>query len=123
MTKKKMAVTAGLLLLCGGAATGILYSAGYKNAYPTQTFYATVSKIEGNNLTVQGMDENDVNYRGAFWFPVEEITEITWCNTDISVEDLDVGDQISVSFTGEILATYPAKITQVEAIRLLEDEL
>ena len=123
MSKKKMAVTAGLLLLCGGAATGILYSAGYKNAYPTQTFYATVSKIEGNNLTVQGMDENDVNYRGAFWFPAEEVTEITWRNTDISIEDLDVGDQISVSFTGEILATYPAKITQVEAIRLLEDEL
>lgn len=123
MTKKKMAVTAGLLLLCGGAATGILYSAGYKNAYPTQTFYATVSKIEGNNLTVQGMDENDVNYRGAFWFPAEEVTEITWRNTDISIEDLDVGDQISVSFTGEILAAYPAKITQVEAIRLLEDEL
>ena len=123
MTKKKMAVTAGLLLLCGGAATGILYSAGYKNAYPTQTFYETVSKIEGNNLTVQGMDENDVNYRGAFWFPAEEVTEITWRNTDISIEDLDVGDQISVSFTGEILATYPAKITQVEAIRLLEDEL
>ena len=69
------------------------------------------------------MDENDVNYRGAFWFPVEEVMEITWHNTDISIEDLDVGDQISVSFTGEILATYPAKITQVEAIRLLEDEL
>ncbi len=49
--------------------------------------------------------------------------EITWHNTDISIEDLDVGDQISVSFTGEILAAYPAKITQVEAIRLLEDEL
>ncbi len=123
MSKKKMAVTAGLLLLCGGAAAGIFYSAGYKNAYPAQTFYATVSKIEGNNLTVQGMDENDVNYRGAFWFPAEEVTEITWRNTDISIEDLDVGDQISVSFTGEILATYPAKITQVEAIRLLEDEL
>ena len=41
----------------------------------------------------------------------------------VALEDLDVGDQISVSFTGEILAAYPAKITQVEAIRLLEDEL
>lgn len=72
---------------------------------------------------MQGMDENDVNYRGAYWFPVSEETEITWRNKDISIEDLDVGDNISVSFTGEIFETYPAKIRQVEAIRLLEDEL
>ncbi|MCC2253424.1 DUF3221 domain-containing protein [Ruminococcus sp. CLA-AA-H200] len=123
MTKKKLTVTAGLLLLCAGAAAGIFCFAGSKNAYPAQTFYATVSKIEGNNLTVQGMDENDVNYRGAYWFPVSEETEITWRNKDISIEDLDVGDNISVSFTGEIFETYPAKIRQVEAIRLLEDEL
>lgn len=38
------------------------------------------------------------------------------------MEDLDVGDNIAITFTGEILETEPGQIQQVEVIQLLEDE-
>lgn len=47
---------------------------------------------------------------------------MTWRYTEISVEDLDIGDTVSITFTGEIQETAPAKITHVTQIQLLEDE-
>ena len=57
------------------------YFVGYKTAYDRieespgsssipQTFYATITEINGNNFTVEGLDINDINYRGAFTFSV-----------------------------------------------------
>lgn len=130
MNKKlKFAVT----MLCYSAVlAGIFCFIGYQAAHnrmendlPTilpQTFYATISEIQGNTLKVTGMEINDINFRGEFCFSLAEKTKITWRYTDISMEDLDVGDPISITFTGEVLETYPAKIQQVEAVQLLDDE-
>lgn len=120
------------LLFYSTVIAGVFYFAGYKKAYNqvesyttayrAQTFYATISDIQDRRLTVKGMGINDINFRGEFNFSVSEETKITWRYTDISIEDLDVGDNISITFTGEILETYPAQITQVEVIQLLDDE-
>ena len=82
-----------------------------------------ISDIQGSTLHVAGLEVNDINFRGDFFFSVAEETSITWRYTDISLEDLDVGDRVSITFTGDILTTYPANITQVESIQLLDDEL
>lgn len=42
--------------------------------------------------------------------------------TDISIDDIDVGDNIAVSFFGEVMESYPAKLTQVTQLTLLDDE-
>ena len=68
------------------------------------------------------MEINDINFRGEFCFFIVEETKITWRYTDILIDDLDVGDNISITFTGEILETYPGQIQQVEAVQLLDDE-
>ena len=133
MGKKTKTVGWALVMLCYSVAlAGVSGWIGYKvasgrveDAAPAarpQTFYATVSDIRDNAVTVTGMEVNDINFRGEFCFSVTEETEITWRYTDISMEDLDVGDHISITFTGEILETYPRQIQQVEVIQLLDDE-
>jgi hypothetical protein len=108
---------------------GVFYFLGYKVAYSrmensasaleTQTFYATISDIQNNTFTVTGMEVNDINFRGNFRFSIAEGTKITWRYTDISVDDLDVGENIAITFTGEILETDSGQIQQIEVIQLL----
>ncbi len=115
------------VILAGG-----FYFIGYKVAlsrmehredlvFP-QTFYATISDIRDNTFTVKGMDVNDINFRGEFRFSVTEETKITWRYTDISIGDLDIGDSVSITFSGRILETYPGQVEQVNVIQLLDDE-
>lgn len=87
-----------------------------------ETFYAEISDRKNNFLRVTGLEINDINFRGDFVFSIDEETKMMWRYTEISVEDLDIGDTVSITFTGEIQETAPAKITHVTQIQLLEDE-
>ena len=133
MGKKTKTVGWALVMLCYSVAlAGVSGWIGYKvasgrveDAAPAarpQTFYATVSDIRDNAVTVTGMEVNDINFRGEFCFSVTEETEITWRYTDISLGDLEAGDNVSITFTGEVMETSPAQIQGVEMIRLLDDE-
>ncbi|OUO29362.1 DUF3221 domain-containing protein [Lachnoclostridium sp. An298] len=112
---------------------GIFFVIGYKTAYDrieaatttleSQTFYASISDIRDSTLSVQGMDVNDINFRGDFVLNIVEETKIVWRYTELSFEDLDVGDKIAVTFSGDVLESSPAQITQVEQIQLLDDEI
>jgi len=88
----------------------------------TQTFYAKITKINNTNLLVDGLDVNDINYRGEFSFKVKENTKLEWRNTEIDISDLDEGDNISITFKGAVQESYPAGITDVVRIQLLDDE-
>lgn len=133
MGKKTKIVGWALVMLCYSVAlAGVSGWIGYKvasgrveDAAPAarpQTFYATVSDIRDNAVTVTGMEVNDINFRGEFCFSVTEETEITWRYTDISLGDLEAGDNVSITFTGEVMETSPAQIQGVEMIQLLDDE-
>ncbi len=112
------------------------YFIGYKRAYDKiesanqnisynntqQTFYAKIEEIKDNFILVKGLSVNDINFRGEFTISVVEETELEWRNTKINVTDLEVGDNISITFTGEILDSYPAQIKDVVKIQLLDDE-
>ena len=133
MGKKTKTVGWALVMLCYSVAlAGVAGWIGYKvasgrveDAAPAarpQTFYATVSDIRDNAVTVTGMEVNDINFRGEFCFSVTEETEITWRYTDISLGDLEAGDNVSIAFTGEVMETSPAQIQGVEMIQLLDDK-
>ena len=133
MGKKTKTVGWALVMLCYSVAlAGVSGWIGYKvasgrveDAAPAarpQTFYATVSDIRDNAVTVTGMEVNDINFRGEFCFSVTEETEITWRYTDISLGDLEAGDNVSITCTGEVMETSPAQIQGVEMIQLLDDE-
>ena len=115
----------------------LAYFIGYKRAYDKiesasqnisynnnqQTFYAEIEEIKDNFILVKGLSVNDINFRGEFTISVVGETELEWRNTKINVTDLNVGDNISITFTGEILDSYPAQIKDVVKIQLLDDEI
>lgn len=116
------------LLCCTAAAAGLFYRMGYRaaaarlGAQIPQTFYAVISDVEDGWFTVTGMEVNDINYRGQFCFSVDEETVILWRHTDLPVEELEAGDHIAVTFSGEVLESSPAILRQVVMLQLLDDE-
>lgn len=133
MSKDKNIVKQIIALVCYSVLLAVVFCfIGYKIAYgqmekstpitDSQTFYATVTDIQGNTFTVKGMEINDINFRGKFVFSVTENTKIIWRGTSLSIKELNVGDAISITFTGDVLETDPAQIEQLKVIQLLDDE-
>lgn len=128
--KKVVKVVIGILVLAAVAAGS--YFIGYKAGYgsidhqtiqsDTQTFYAQIKEVHDTNILVEGLAINDINYRGQFYLNISNETIFEWRNTKISIDNLDAGDHISITFTGEVQETAPAQINHVVKIQLLDDE-
>lgn len=130
--KKAGAVIIGAAILI--AVSIGFYFLGYKTAYDRiedgsppqtelpQTFYAEITDISGELFTVEGLEVNDINYRGAFTFSVTGETRLVWRGTEMQLGEFDIGDTVSVSFTGLIQESYPAHIQDVVQLQLLDDE-
>lgn len=140
--KKESKIILSIIVILLVAA--ISYFVGYKKAYNDyelflnnndngvkyQSFYATITDIEETGLTiddtaltVKGLDINDINFRGNFKFVITEATEIEWRYTKLDASELEIGDNISIIFTGNIQESEPAKIEDVLKIQLLDDEI
>ena len=85
-------------------------------------FYAEILERNGNYFHVKGLAVNDINFRGEFTFATNESTALIWRGTNITLDDLDVGDNISITFSGLVLETDPAQINNIKVIKLLDDE-
>lgn len=104
----------------------IFYFVGYEKALKenqTETFNAIITDIGENDrrIQVEGLEINNINDRGAFTFSVEDDTKLEWHNAPIKLSEFDVGDCVSVTHTGVVMESYPAKIEQVTKLRLLDD--
>lgn len=88
----------------------------------SQTFYATIKENNNGSFLVEGLPVNDINFRGEFRFAVSDDTKLEWRYEDISVNELSIGNNISITFTGGIQETYPTVILDVTKIQLLNDE-
>lgn len=99
---------------------------GYKTAQhkneDRRTFYATITDITDHFITVSGMDENDIYFRGSFTFTVKKGVRIVRLGTDISFDALDVGDHVAITFSGLVLETNPAELTNVIEVLILDNE-
>lgn len=132
MMNGKIAVrhAAAAVLMISIAAGAYLF--GYKTAYDwienatgsygAETFYAVITDISDSSITVQGMEINDINFRGRFTFPIMEETSYLWRGIVIGPKDLEEGDNISITFTGPIQETSPAGIQEVLKVQLLDDD-
>ena len=123
--KKK---TLGISILAACIAFAIGYLAGNDAGrstvpdvvYPT-TFYATVTEIYETALAVEGLDINQINYRGPFGFSVGPDTQLVWRGTPVELNELHPGLTVAVSFTGYVLESYPAGLTEVCRVEVLDD--
>lgn len=90
-------------------------------------FNAKIEKIteyEGiTTVLIEGLDTNDINHRGKFDFVVTEKTKLLWRGTKIKLSDLKEGQTISITASGEVLLRYPARLSRVTKVIVLEDEL
>ena len=128
--KKVLKIAVALLLVLLIAAGGFLL--GRKTAvregetpYATavmsgKTFYATVDDIRGGGMKVIGLEENDINHRGAFSFSLKD-SALVWRYTEISINDLQVGDVVAVTYNGSVQESDPAGLTSVTKVELLSD--
>ncbi len=115
---KKMLVCVLILALTAGSFFLGRFTAPTTHS---KTFYAVITQKSGDHLIVEGIPENDINHRGFFQFDLEGV-KLTWRYTEISADDLDVGDLIAVTYTGPVLEISPAIIENVLEIQLLDDE-
>ena len=80
----RYAGTAVLMIFIAAGAYLIGYKTAYDRmeraaaSYETETFYAAITDITDSSITVQGMEINDINFRGRFTFPVMEETSYLW---------------------------------------------
>lgn len=90
-------------------------------------FNAKIKEIREHNgittILIEGLETNDINHRGEFYFSIDNDTELLWNNTKIEISDLKEGQNVSITSTGEVLESYPAQLTEVTKIIVLEDEL
>jgi len=123
MTKKPaktiLFILLAVIILCGTFLLGRITA-----PVPlTTTFYAVIESADGTHFLVDGLEVNDINSRGAFRFSIDQDTRLIWRHTEITAEDLDPGDTISITYTGPVQESDPARITDpVLRIDLLDDE-
>ncbi len=87
------------------------------------SFYATITeRLDEDSFLVSGLDINGVNFRSEFVFTVDSDTVLDWQDGRISLEDFQVGDTVSITFTGGVRESYPGQIVQVLRLELLDDE-
>lgn len=82
------------------------------------TFYAIVAdKIgsSGNRLVLKGLDINDVNYRNYYMADIEDYTNLH----NLSLDDFEVGDLVSVRFTNGMDEISPSTLERTEDIWML----
>ncbi len=84
--------------------------------------HAEILERDGAFFHINGLDCNDVNGQGEYTFTLPEDAVLEWRYEPITLEDLQVGDHIAVTYTGPVLLSYPGQLTQVLRIQLLEDE-
>ena len=119
--KKIFLIIVILLLLILSGVIG--YSIGSKrDTELPQTFYAKIIEIKNDNFLVEGLAVNDINFRGEFTFSLNEDTILEWRYTEVDKSSFDIGDIISITFDGMIEESYPARITSILKIQLLDDK-
>lgn len=84
------------------------------------TFNATIVEFNDLNMLVQGLEENDANHKGHFIFRIANIEKVEWQSTPITVWNLENGDKISITYKGEAKETYPAELSKIVKIELLD---
>lgn len=89
-----------------------------------QTFKAIIEEVREykgkTTILVDGLDDNDINYRGEFDFSINNDMELLWKGNDIEVSDFKVGQNVLITFIGEVMERYPGGITGVTRVVLLD---
>lgn len=108
--------TGGLLLGRGTAPDQTTSMLSWEQC---DTIYVKILEKQDNYFHVEGLSVNDINGQGEYAFSLEENVKLLWRGTEITAADLQVGDNLAITYSGEVLESYPAQFTQVLQIKKL----
>ena len=124
-SKQKVFIVIGMIIIIGVSFVVGLFI-GQQNAPKNdlairkvvgQTFYANIESIKQYNdgsfhINVKGLEINDISI------------DMTWRGEKINISDLKEGDNISITFTDEIINDIsPTPLEEVVKIQLLRDDV
>lgn len=121
-TKLKIVlIIIGIVILLG-LAIFCTYLLKNKDSY---TFDARIEKVSQYNgitsVLVEGLD-NNINFKGKFHFSIDKDTKLLKGNSKIGISDIKVGQKISITATGGIMETYPAGLSKVTKVVVIDDK-
>ncbi|MFR7478252.1 MAG: DUF3221 domain-containing protein [Acutalibacteraceae bacterium] len=123
MKKKAVLVCVGILMVLAIVGS---YFLGYKTTYDRlkagRNYPRPYAATRGGHFAVEGLSVNDINFRGEFTFTITPDTSLIWRGETLPAEELQVGDRVAVTFDGTVQEVYPAVLTGVLQVQLLEDE-
>lgn len=109
------------------------FSVGHEEGRKTQpeivyapTFYATIEDVESwgeNALLVQGLDINNWNHRSKYILWNVPKADLIWHGTKIKFNQFKAGQTVSITFDGTVAESYPAQISNIYRIEILDDDL
>lgn len=100
-----------------------------KNDYNIRNdvFNARIKEIRKYNgittVLIEGIESNDINHRGEFSFSVDNDTELLWKETKIELSSLKESQYVSITSIGDVLEKYPAVLTKVIKVIVLDEKL
>lgn len=120
---RRQIIMIGVVVLAIIVAAGLGFFIGRMSVTPevSEVFFAKLTEHQGEQLLVEGLSVNDINFRGEFVVPISRDTRLTWRGEPMTSDELKPGDIIAISFSGDILESYPMQLTKVSAIRKLSD--
>lgn len=84
------------------------------------TFNAIIKRIRKSGETAVilavGIENMNPSYQEEFEFSIDYDTKLLWEENEIELSDLKAGQQISITFSGEILETSPAVLEEVTEV-------
>lgn len=91
-----------------------------------EVFYAKIQKIseeeEITTVNVKGLEVNDINHREEFDFELNDNLNVIWNGEKIEPSELEVGDNICITYDGNLTRMSPPKIINIISIKLLDEK-
>jgi len=88
--------------------------------YSSLTFQGTIVSVSDNSILVEVTDNSIVN--GLYSVTISDNTKLRGTHLNyLSSQDLAIGDQVKIMFSGSIFESYPARIFTCYYIWILDD--
>ncbi len=127
--KKLLAILLSALILMSVMSTAVLALElpDISEIAPEEgtTFYAlvidaTIGKTGNCGLQLCALNVNDINHRGLCDATAKEDTELLDADGEITMQDISAGDIIALTYTGEVLESYPSTVLGVTRVYVVD---
>lgn len=119
--KKYVIVISFLFIVFMGYNLGTLALPVKLYRMPNQSFMAKVKEVNIDSIKVKGIDSNEKDFRNKWFIISLKGTKLRWQNEKIKMINLNKGDSVLITFTGEATSTYPTTINNVSLLELKEE--